>query len=364
MAAGHLEQAEIAFYPPGQFASAIAKITAENGRKVNLIFRKPEAAARFNRTHRTDRFMGLKQPDSVSGTADKTELRRATAVFFSPPASVFQQAAEEVLPYIPPETDILIGTKGINISTLSRMSPILLKLNPYLEGYIGVLAGPTIAEEIGAGKVTGAVIAAYEDETARRQQLLFATPKFRIYREGDIAGVEYAAALAKVMSVIAGMANGLRVGRNSEGFLFTRSVEEMVRIGEALETEGSTFYGLAGLGDLRAAAGTRNYQAGALIIEGKTILDIEARGIRAEGLYTIRAVNELIREKRIDAPICSALNSVLYENLSISEAVSRLMGRELTEENRRLRSLRYYGWKAGSKIRRFFTNPLRRYPPL
>ena len=93
-------------------------------------------------------------------------------------------------------------------------------------------------------------------------------PRFRIYVNPDVIGVELGGALKNVIALAAGIVDGLQLGDNAKAALMTRGLAEMARLGVALGAKAETFAGLSGMGDLVVTCGSmhsRNRRAGILI---------------------------------------------------------------------------------------------------
>ena len=98
------------------------------------------------------------------------------------------------------------------------------------------------------------------------------TPRFRVYTNEDIVGVELGAALKNVLALCCGVSDGMGLGDNAKALLMTRGMTEMARLGVALGGRKETFAGLSGMGDLIVTCTSmhsRNRRCGILIGEGK-----------------------------------------------------------------------------------------------
>ena len=89
--------------------------------------------------------------------------------------------------------------------------------------------------------------------------------------------------------------------------------------------------GLAGLGDLVLTCTdnqSRNRRFGLAIAAGKSPENALAEVQQVvEGYQAARAVYEVAQRLGIDMPICSSIYRVLYEGLSVDQAVRALMAR-------------------------------------
>ena len=139
---------------------------------------------------------------------------------------------------------------------------------------IGVLSGPSHAEEVSIAIPTALVIASKHQNILKNVQDAFMSEKMRIYTSNDVKGVELGGALKNIIAFCAGAAAGIGLGDNSFAALITRGLKEIVRLGVELGGKEETFYGLSGLGDLIVTClseHSRNRKAGYLIGQGKTL---------------------------------------------------------------------------------------------
>jgi glycerol-3-phosphate dehydrogenase (NAD(P)+) len=198
-----------------------------------------------------------------------------------------------------------------------------------------VLSGPNLAGEIALGLPTAAVIASEDGFLAGQLQHAINSNVFRAYVNPDVVGVELCAAAKNVIALAAGGVDGLDLGDNSKAALITRGLAEMTRLGEASGARAETFSGLAGMGDLIVTCTSlhgRNRRAGALIAQGRTPDEAAAEiGQTVEGLITAPVLLELAHSVGVELPITEGVCAVL-SGQSLGELVSRLMGRQPTEE--------------------------------
>jgi len=104
----------------------------------------------------------------------------------------------------------------------------------------------------------------------------------------------------------------------------------------ALGARADTFTGLSGLGDLVLTATgdlSRNRKVGLLLAQGQTLAQaVASLGHVAEGVYCARTVVQRARSLGVDMPISSAVVALLDGQVSPSQAVASLMGRDATVE--------------------------------
>jgi glycerol-3-phosphate dehydrogenase (NAD(P)+) len=231
----------------------------------------------------------------------------------------------------------IIVSKGIECSTLKLLSDVLLDEIPEIsQGKIVVLSGPSHAEEVSQNMPTTVVAASTSSPRAVEIQNQFSTETFRIYTNSDVRGVELCAGVKNVIALAAGISDGLGFGDNSKGALLTRGLVEMARLGKMMGADETTFFGLAGIGDLITTCisrHSRNRRMGELIASGLSLEQaLQKMTMVAEGVETAKAVYQLARNYDIDMPISTAVYQTLFESKPPLEAVRELMMRQFKPE--------------------------------
>src|SRR4029077_18416560 len=94
---------------------------------------------------------------------------------------------------------------------------------------IAALSGPSFAQEVARGDPTAITIASQDAELAEIVQREFSDPRFRVYTNDDVVGVELGGALKNVIAIAAGVCDGLGRGHNSIAALITRGLAEITR---------------------------------------------------------------------------------------------------------------------------------------
>jgi glycerol-3-phosphate dehydrogenase (NAD(P)+) len=205
-------------------------------------------------------------------------------------------------------------------------------LAPRWPAPVGIVSGPSFAEEVARGLPTAVTVAATDDALAARVAGLLHGGALRAYESDDIAGVEVGGAVKNVLAIAAGASDGLGFGHNARAALITRGLAETGRLSEALGGRRETLMGLAGLGDLVLTCTgdlSRNRRVGLGLARGRPLPDVLAElGHVAEGVPAAAMARRLARHYGLDMPICEAVHGVLYEGLPPKQAVESLLRRE------------------------------------
>ncbi|MCI8411195.1 MAG: NAD(P)-dependent glycerol-3-phosphate dehydrogenase [Clostridia bacterium] len=229
---------------------------------------------------------------------------------------------------------VIICSKGFERESLKTLDEVIKEELPDVK--IGVLSGPSHAEEVSIGIPTVLVIASEHNEILELIQETLMSDDMRIYTSRDVKGVELGGALKNIIAFCAGVAAGIGLGDNTFAALITRGLGELARLGVELGGEKDTFYGLSGLGDLVVTClseHSRNRKAGILIGQGKSLEETKAEvGMVIESIDNIEVAYELCKLHKIDMPIVEAVYKVIYEKLNPQEAVQNLMTRAKKSE--------------------------------
>jgi glycerol-3-phosphate dehydrogenase (NAD(P)+) len=243
--------------------------------------------------------------------------------------AVPSRAFKEVVETLPGAAPRLILTKGLDPASGKRLSQVVT------DAPVAVLSGPNHAEEIAQGLPAAAVLASEDERLATELQHAIISPRFRVYVNTDLVGVELCAAAKNVIALAAGAVDGLGLGDNAKAALIARGLAEMTRLGEACGARTETFAGLAGMGDLIVTCWSRhsrNRRAGELIAQGASPQEaIDSIGMVIEGLTTAPVLRNLATRLGIELPITEGVCAVLG-GASLQDLISGLMGRRPTDE--------------------------------
>lgn len=317
----------------GAWGAALAKVLHDSGHAVTLWGRNRALLAELQQGRSEKLLPGVALP---TGWHTETDFARAVAeaecVVLAIPSQSFRAIAAQLQSH---PAILVSATKGIEYETGETMSRILRELAP--ADRVAALSGPSFAREVALGIPTSVVCASESEGTAKIVQGLFHRPEFRIYRNTDILGVEYGAALKNVIAVGAGVGDGLGYGDNTKAGLVSRALSEMRRLGVACGAKPETFNGLSGMGDLMLTCfskQSRNRDLGERIGKGETIEQIIASHPKlAEGYPTARSAHRLAKDKNVPTPIIDEVYAMLYEGKNPKLAVRDLISRAFKAED-------------------------------
>ena len=312
----------------GSWGTTVAVLAAANTSTL-LWARDREVAREVCEEHTNTRYLGDHAlPESLRATADLAEaVAGADVLVVGVPSHGIRTVLQEAAAHLRPSVPVLSLAKGLEPGTRLRPTQVI---GECLSGHpVGLLAGPNLAREVLGGFAAAAVVATPDEAVARVLQPLFASRRFRVYRNQDLLGSEMGGVLKNVIAIASGMADGLGVGDNTRAMVLTRGLAEITRLGEAMGADPRTFAGLTGLGDLMATCMSplsRNRRVGEGLARGRTLDEVVAEMNQvAEGVKTARTVMQLAAEHDCVMPIASEVDAVVNEGRHPREAYRGLL---------------------------------------
>lgn len=330
---------KVAVLGAGSWGTALAKVLVENGHDVRLWTNNEAQANEINSTHLNQHYLpNLKLPETLQCYIDlQKAVDNADLILFVVPTKAMRSVAQQLREVLTQPAIIAHASKGLELGTHKRLSQILEEEIPQsLRKGVGVLSGPSHAEEVAVHDITTITAASKDLEIAEYIQRVFTNQYFRIYTNTDIIGVEIGAALKNIMAIGAGVIAGLGYGDDAKAALITRGLAEISRFGVAIGANPLTFSGLSGVGDLIVTCTSphsRNWRCGHQLGEGRSLDEIlDHMGMIVEGVSTTKAAYELSKELNVEMPITEMLYQVMYHNADLKESISTIMHRNLKSE--------------------------------
>lgn len=324
----------------GAWGTALAIQAARAGHDVCLWGRDAAGVAAMHASRRNAAYLPDSElPAALALTAARDEATahaaRGLTIVATPMSGL-----RETLAALPATQRVLWLCKGFEADTGRLGHEIARELQPGMR--VGVLSGPSFAQEVASGRPTALVAASEDAELAQAAVDAFHGERLRVYTSADPVGVEVGGAVKNVLAIAVGVCDGLShaapdaPGLNARAALITRGLAEMMRLGLALGARPETFMGLSGLGDLVLTATgdlSRNRRVGLMLAEGLALPDILARlGHVAEGVYSAPTVLARARAAGVDMPITEGMVALLDGRLRADQAVALLMSRDARAE--------------------------------
>lgn len=323
----------------GGWGTTLGILLHYNGHKVTLWeYRRGFAKELSKKRVNTQYLPGIKIPAEINITHDLDEAVNDKNLIVIAIPSQFVRGVIKKIKYSSIKNSILVSvSKGIEKDSLLTMSQLFEDVEPLLDqNQIGVLSGPSHAEEVSRRIPTAVVSASTDIETAQTIQSAFITSYFRVYAATDILGVELGGAFKNVIAIGAGIIDGAGFGDNTKAAIMTRGVAEISRLGLAMGSKPDTFAGLSGMGDLIVTCmsrHSRNRFVGEQIGKGKKLKQVlKSMEMVAEGVETSRSAWQLAEKYEVETPITKEVYNILYKDKDPIKATNDLMTRDMKTE--------------------------------
>ena len=323
----------------GGWGTTLAILLHYNGHKVTLWefyknYAKELAKKRINRQF----LPGVTIPKEIIITNDILEsVDKKNLIVLAVPSQFLRSVVKKISLHDIKNAILVSVSKGIEKGSLLTMSQMLKDVHPlFAKEQIGVLSGPSHAEEV-SKRIPTAITTASEDiETAKTIQAAFMTSYFRVYSSTDILGVELGGAFKNVIAIGAGIIDGAGFGDNTKAAIMTRGIAEISRLGLAMGAQPETFAGLSGMGDLIVTCmskHSRNRYVGEQIGKGKKLKQVlKSMDMIAEGVETSRSASQLADQYEVETPITKEVYKILFEDKDPVKATTDLMTRDMKTE--------------------------------
>ena len=331
---GDKEMSKIAIIGSGSWGVALATHLAKQGNEIKIWSFDEEEKRLINEERKCKFLPGLVVDKNITCSSQFEEvIKEAEFILHVTPSKFTRETFQQYKQYVG-NKPIIICSKGFEKESLKTLDEVILEELPTAK--VGVLSGPSHAEEVSDSIPTVLVVASKHEEVLKKIQDTFMCEEMRIYTSKDVKGVELGGALKNIIAFCAGVAAGIGLGDNTFAALITRGLNELARLGVALGGEQETFYGLSGLGDLIVTClseHSRNRRAGKLIGQGKTLEEAKKEvGMVIESIDNIDVAYELCKRHQIEMPMVETAYQMIYKNLKPQDAVKKLMTRDKKSE--------------------------------
>lgn len=336
----------------GAWGTALAQAIAVKGIEVELWAFEKDVEESINQRHTNERYLkGYLLDHRVSATTDL--IKAATDkeyLILAMPSLYLLKTVKSILTVpniMEGQTVVGIVTKGFMPSD-DQPKLIVETVENYLPGFykgnVVYISGPSHAEEVVQGIITGLISACQNAKNSIRFRELLTSKSLRVFSSLDVVGVQAAAALKNVVAIAFGILDAIKEGSdifgdNTESLLLAAGLNEIQLMGTALgATHPETFTSIAGVGDLDVTCRSqygRNRRFGREIILKNIIkpfhnIDdlihrISEIGYLPEGVVAAKYAWQLKEKYKLRLDIVSAVYKILNKEASPQEAIRHLV---------------------------------------
>ena len=320
---------KVAIIGSGSWGVGLSVVLSDNGYEPYLWSFNEDEAKAINENRECIFLPGVKLNENIKCLTDFEEvIKDSSFILLVTPSKFFRETLKKCKQYINEDQPIIVCSKGLEDGTLMTLSEVVEDECP--NNKVGILCGPTHAEEVSRNVPTTIVLCSKHEEVLKLQDV-FMSNIFRVYTSTDVKGVEVGSAFKNIIAFACGVSAGLGYGDNTFAAIITRGLAEISRIGLEMGGEMKTFYGLSGLGDLIVTClsqHSRNRKCGYLMGQGLSLEEAQKEvGMVVESINTTYVAKKIIAKYDVETPIINEVYSILFENKNPKDAVNDLMTR-------------------------------------
>lgn len=347
-----MEAIKVGVFGTGAWGTTLGKTLAEQGCSVQIWSFEEDVAGDINERRRNEKYLpNVALPEGLTATGDILEAATGKEFIIIAVPSPFvvgvvrkMLAAEDI---IEGKSYFGVFSKGF-VESQGEVKLISDAIEDYLPGiYKGktvYIAGPSHAEEVALGKLTGLISASKNGKNAIRFRELLSSEHLIVFPSLDIRGVQISAAMKNVVAIAFGIMDALgenseHIGDNTESLLLAAGLNEIQTLGTAMgATHPETFTSIAGIGDLDVTCRSkygRNRRFGREIITAG-ILDkfsgiqdiighMDSIGYFPEGIVAVSYVKRLAEKYGLSLPICQGVYDILDKQYPPAKAIDIIL---------------------------------------
>lgn len=347
-----MESKTVGIIGGGAWGTGLAQALARGNHKVQIWALEDEVVSSINTEHENKKFLpGYKLSPSITCSNDIIEVATGKDFIIIASPSLYLSSTIAKFKDVPNIQDgstvIAVLTKGfvpdsngpkLIIETVEDALPEIYK------GCTVYVAGPSHAEEVAMGKITGLVAASNNPRNSIKVRDLLTVPGLMVFSSFDVIGVQICAAAKNVVAAVYGALDAIAetstiVGDNTESLLLAAGLNEIQTLGFAMgATHAETFTSVSGVGDLDVTCKSkygRNRRFGQDIIKTdmlskfKDIDDLIANvgkiGYLPEGAIACKYVHEIAVKKDLKLPLCNGLYRILNKEITVDDFLKELL---------------------------------------
>ena len=314
----------------GSWATALVHTLEKNKKEVWWHIRNEEILESMELEGRNAKYLSELEFDTslIHATKSLDEVVEKCEIILVAAPSAFLKVIMKELTVSLEGKFILSATKGIIPDDYTTITEYFNQSYSLPYSNLGVISGPSHAEEVSRDKLSYLTVACKNSENARLIGEMFHTQSVRISYSEDIYGIEYAGVLKNIYALAAGLAAGLGYGDNFKAVLTASCARELKRFINESYPFDRDCTNPAYLGDLLVtsySSFSRNRRLGQLIGHGCTVKSaLNEMTMVAEGYYAAACFKMINERHHIETPIADMVYDILYKRASPRKRMKEL----------------------------------------
>ena len=323
----------IAVIGSGSWATAIVKILLNNLSSVYWWVKEEEIEKGIKENGRNPLYLSSALLDNKRihiSTDLKHIISKADTVILVVPSAYLFETLSVLQPHDFQQKNVISAIKGLVPERMNSISSYMMNDFHLAADRLGVICGPSHAEEIVSEKLTYLASASANLALAEEMANYFSCNYVRVHVSGDMEGIEFSVVLKNIYALAAGIFRGIGYGDNLLALFNTNCLNEMTHfITSVFPGSDRNVFTAPYLGDFLVTAYSqysRNRSFGIMIGNGYSVrtAQMEMKMI-AEGYYAVRCIHEMNLKHKVSIPIAEAVYRILYENATPKMEMVKLL---------------------------------------
>ena len=293
----------IAILGTGAYGIALALMFHKNNHNIKMWTKFKDEKDAILQTRTNERTLpGVIIPDDIKISNDfENVVQDAEIIVIAVPAAFVDDVSIKLKDCIKHNQLVLIASKGIERDSCLFVGDIFrkyIKTKKY-----AIISGPSFAVDIVTNCPIGLSIASESKKTMKTIRKALENDSLKLRETKDVIGTEICGSIKNVIAIAAGMLDGMGYPESTQAMFITESLS------------------FAGFGDLLLTATSkksRNFTYGYMIGKkyDQQLIDDYVQNTTIEGLYTIKSIYKLLKNKKVKMPIINLIYDITTNKTS------------------------------------------------
>ena len=313
----------------GAYGLALSTVLVENKNKVVMWTAIEEEKKELMYSRKSSKLNDFILDNNIEITTNLEEsIKESKLIVLAIPTAFITNVCKELKKYIKKDQYICIASKGIEQGTCLFIHDMIKR--QIKTRNIGAISGPSFAIDLVHKVPVGLSIASKSKKTKEIIQKAFVNERFKLYPTTDIIGIEVCGAAKNIIAIASGIIDGMGYPISTQALLITQSLHDIKSLIHALGGSKKTILSFAGFGDILltcTSEKSRNYLFGKLLGSNSSKEQIEdyKNKITIEGLYTLKSIHKLIKNKKIKIPTINIIYDIEFKDRDINDLIKYIM---------------------------------------
>lgn len=301
----------------GAYGLALSSMFLENNCNITIWTKRDSEKERLEQERCNDKALpGYKINENIKFTTNlEYAVREANLIVIAIPVKFVTSVIMELVNYYQKEQHICIASKGIEQGSCLFIANIVKKIIKTKK--ICVISGGTFAIDMIKKVPLGLSLASKNKGTIRIMKKTLENHYLKLIPTGDVFGVEMYGAIKNVIAIASGIIDGMGYPESTKCMFITKALNDIVELIYEMGGNKKTILTYAGIGDLLLTCNSvksRNYSFGKMIGErfDKNTINEFKENTTIEGLYTLKSIHKLIKNKKVDIPIIDLIHDIVF----------------------------------------------------